>query len=333
MYNRLQLFCVFVLVIFLISCGNNKNDGPITIHNDYFNDDTIYYSRNDFTKLLLDYGYDASTAKQFEKYIYNNGLREFIVDDVSIIDKAIDYKKTYISTVSHTEVETYNLFYICKKGKLYAFPAVNNFEILSLSDEVKYQYNFYKRDELISMFVGMGLSPQSATLFEKKIFDSIFEVNYFLNANIESTMRRYGAEYSFPVTEIEHKSLGILNICHNNFCSTVNLQKIYNSCFPEQSKSFYDEQNRWHTLCNLEGMTFLLRSIGINQKELILDMRYMKKNLNASHLSSNSKIIDYMQTSSYTFALVDEPDNSGWNIFYKTSDNVYVFSSKEFLSK
>ncbi len=333
MIKRVQVFSISILLMLLVGCQNNKNIGPVTIHNDYYNDDTVYYSRDEFTKVLQEYGYDESTAKQFEKFIYNNGLREFIVEDASIIDNAIKYKKTYISSVSHTDTETYNLFYIYKKEKLYAFPAVNTFEILKLSDEIQYQYNFYKRKELVSMLVGMGLCPKNAILFEKKIYDSIFEVNYLLHPSIKESMHRYDVKYSFPVFEMTHKPLGILNIYHNNFYSTVNLQNIYNSCFPEQSKSFYDEQLRWHTLCNLEGMTFQLSNIGINQKELILDMKYMNNNLNATHIASDTQIINDMLSSNYTFALVDAPDNNGWNLFYKVADDIYVFSSKEFLSK
>lgn len=334
MIKRVQVFSISILLMLLVGCQNNKNIGPVTIHNDYYNDDTVYYSRDEFTKVLQEYGYDESTAKQFEKFIYNNGLRDFIINDVSIIDKAIDYKKTYISTVLHTELETYNLFYICKNGKLYAFPSIHNFEILKLSDEMQYQYNFYKRDELISKFVEMGISPKNATFFEKKIFDSIFEANYFLHPSIPEAMHRYDVEYSFPVFETTHKPLGVLNVRHKDLYSTVNLQYIYNSCFPEQAKAFYDEQLRWYTLANLEGLSFQLYVVaGINQKEQILNMNYMNNNMDAKHIATNTLIIDKLKSSDYTFAIVDEPDNSGWYIFYKMSDNVYAFSSKEFLSK
>ena len=99
------------------------------------------------------------------------------------------------------------------------------------------------------------------------------------------------------------------------------------------SKSFYDEQLRWYTLLTLEGLSFKLTLNGINQKELILDMQYMNNNLNSKHIATNILINNQLLSSNYTFALVDEPDNSGWMIYYKVSDKVYSFSSKEFLSK
>lgn len=128
----------------------------------------------------------------------------------------------------------------------------------------------------------MGISPKNAKIFEKKIFDSIFEVNYLLNPSIPECMLRYNVEYSFPVFEITHKLIGVLNIRHNDLCSTVNLQYIYNACFPEQAKAFYDQQLRWYTLVNLEGLSFQLYTVaGINQKEQMesikLNMAYFRR--------------------------------------------------------
>lgn len=306
----------------------------ITLYSAPIHDGTsIYFSRSEFTELLQEYGYTQNVAKQFEEYIYRNGSREYLVNDESIITKAISFMKPYISTTYSTDIETYNILYICKKGKLYVFPFVNRFETIKVADSTRLQYNFCKRYELVSYFVSMGLSPKNAVKFENKIYNSIYEVNYFLLPTIRETMQRYEVEYSIPVFEISHKPTGIINIKHDDLFSTISLQYIFNSCFPNEAKSFYDEQLRWYTLLTLEGLSFKLTLNGINQKELILDMQYMNNNLNSKHIATNILINNQLLSSNYTFALVDEPDNSGWMIYYKVSDKVYSFSSKEFLSK
>ena len=107
----------------------------ITLYSAPIHDGTsIYFSRSEFTELLQEYGYTQNEAKQFEEYIYRNGSREYLVNDESIITKAISFMKPYISTTYSTDIETYNFLYICKKGKLYAFPFGNIFETIKVVD-------------------------------------------------------------------------------------------------------------------------------------------------------------------------------------------------------
>lgn len=326
--NKINFMKKLSVVVFLL-CNVTINLTAVPVHDK----NSVYFSRSEFTELLQEYGYTQNVAKQFEEYIYRNGLREYLVEDESVINKSINLMKPYISTTNSTDIETYNILYICKKGKLYAFPSVIFFETIKIDDNTRLQYNFYKRYELVSYFVSMGLNPKNAVTFENKIYNSIYEVNYLLLPTIRETMQRYEVEYSVPVFEISHIPIGIINIKHDDLFYTVNLQYIFDSCFPNESKSFYDEQLGWYTLLTLEGLSFKLTLNGINQKELILDMQYMNNKLNSEHIATNILINNQLLSSNYTFALLDEPDNSGWMIYYKVSDKVYLFSSKEFLSK